>query len=633
MLQFIRNKASSWIVKFILALICVVFVFFGWGTYQSGKQNQVAKVNGDVITPAQYKNKYSQLVNSLKQRFGGEMSSEMLEMFQAEKQALNSLIEERLIIQKASDLGIKISDAELADHIFNMDFFYTDGKFDDKKYKEVLAANRLSVEEFESLMRKDLLVQRVTDIVTGAAKVTSKELRQWFNYNNKTVDIKYAAFIPGEYDKSGFEITDKEIKEYYEENKENYKTKPKVKVSYIRFSADDFKDHVTVSESDIKSYYNEHSQKYSQKAKVKASHILINVDENAPEAEVQKAKADILDIRNKIVNGSSFEEMAKKYSDGPSGENGGNLGEFQKGDMVEPFSEVAFATEAGSVSEPVRTQFGWHIIKVDEKTEDSVEKFQDVKDEIKNNLITRKAKFAAYDKADAVYTETLSGASLEEVAHSRDLEIKLTDYFTKEGPKGEVVNPSEFAKTAFSFDIGDTSDIMEFEDDMYILEVKDKKSPEVKSLELVKNKIKEALISEKQDKKASEDAKAYLAAVTKNKDFDSDTGVTPTIKAKAENVQRKGMVKGLGTLPELQSSVFNTAAKGGKFPESVVKTSKGYYIYSVLNVNLPDDEEFEAGADELKEQILQRKRNYFFSKWIEDYKSKADITVSDRFDI
>ncbi|MGM0418848.1 MAG: peptidylprolyl isomerase, partial [Thermodesulfobacteriota bacterium] len=248
-------------------------------------------------------------------------------------------------------------------------------------------------------------------------------------------------------------------------------------------------------------------------------------------------------------------------------------------------------------------------------------------------LQTRQAKFAAYDKADAVYTETLSGASLEEVAHSRDLEIKETDYFTKEGPKREVINPSEFAQTAFSFDVGDTSDIMEFEDDMYILEVKDKKAPEVKPLELVKNKIKEALISQKQNKKALEDAKAYLDAVTKSKDFDKDSGVKPSIKANADNVQRKGMVKGLGTLPELQSSVFKTAVKGDKFPESVVKTSKGYYIYSVLNVNIPDDEEFEAGADELREQILQRKRNYFFSKWIEDYKSKADITVSDRFDM
>ncbi|MGM0419217.1 MAG: SurA N-terminal domain-containing protein, partial [Thermodesulfobacteriota bacterium] len=416
MLQFIRNKASSWIVKVILALICIVFVFFGWGTYQSGKQNQVAKVNGDVITPEQYKNKYNQLVNSLKQRFGGEMSSEMLEMFEAEKQALDSLIEERLIIQKASDLGIKVSDAELADHIFNMDFFTTNGSFDNKKYKEVLAANRLSVEEFESLMRKDLLLERVTDIVTGAVKVTDKELREWFNYNNKTVDIKYAAFIPGEYDKASFEITDEDIKKYYEENKENYKTEPKVKVSYIRFSADDFKDHVTVSESDIEAYYNENSEKYSQKAKVKASHILINVDENASEEKVEKAKSKILDIRKKIVNGNSFAEMAKEYSEGPSAENGGDLGEFQKDDMVEPFSDAAFATEAGEVSEPVRTKFGWHIIKVDEKNKDSVNEFNDVKDEIKDYLQTRQAKFAAYDKADAVYTETLSGASLEEVA-------------------------------------------------------------------------------------------------------------------------------------------------------------------------------------------------------------------------
>eukprot|EP00831_Metopus_contortus_P017945 TRINITY_DN17629_c0_g2_i1.p1 TRINITY_DN17629_c0_g2~~TRINITY_DN17629_c0_g2_i1.p1 ORF type:complete len:208 (-),score=45.50 TRINITY_DN17629_c0_g2_i1:209-832(-) len=133
MLQFIRNRASGWIVKFILSLIIVVFIFFGWGTYKSGQMNQIASVNGEVITPGEYRTAYNYILGIIKDRFGGNISPEILEVLQVEKQALNRLIQEKIILQKAREHNLMVSDKELADYIFSQEYFLTGGKFDEKK--------------------------------------------------------------------------------------------------------------------------------------------------------------------------------------------------------------------------------------------------------------------------------------------------------------------------------------------------------------------------------------------------------------------------------------------------------------------------------------------------------------------
>jgi peptidyl-prolyl cis-trans isomerase D len=631
MLQFIRNRASGWIVKFILSLIIVVFIFFGWGTYKSGKLNQLASVNGEVITQGEYRTAYNYIVSSMKEQFGGSFSPELIEMFQVEKQALNSLIQEKIIIQKANEYNLMVSDKELADFIFSQNYFLTNGKFDEKKYKQVLSANRMSVEEFEMNVRKDLLKRRMSSLVTGAVKVTEKELEAFYNYVNKTADIKYVSFLPSEYDDKKIEVSDEEINAYYNENKENFKSEEKIKVSFLRFSADDFKKDIVVSDKEIESYYHENIKNYSSPEKVKARHILIRVDQNSDDKTIEEKRNEIEDIRQKIISGSSFEEMAKKYSQGPSAPQGGDLGEFEKHDMVKSFSDAAFSLEEGKISEPVRTQFGWHLVKVEKKMPASVKKIDDVKALIESFLLTRKAKMAAYDSADAVYASTLGGSSLNEEAEARGLILEKTDYFTKQGPKTGISDAKEFAREAFSYEAGETSRILEFGENMYILQVDERKLPEILSLEEVKKEIKDKLLEDKKDNKAKEDANAFLAKALEEKSFEKGKDAVFAKIKEIKGIVRQGVIKELGSLPELQTKIFETASKKQTICESVVKTSNGYFVFSVLNTNLPSKEKFEAEKNELKEKMLERKKNEFFSKWIEDCRKNSDIKISPKF--
>ncbi|MCB9481014.1 MAG: SurA N-terminal domain-containing protein [Desulfobacteraceae bacterium] len=631
MLQFIRNRASGWIVKFILSLIIVVFIFFGWGTYKSGKMNQIASVNGEVITPGEYRSAYNYILGSIKERFGGNLSPELIEMFQVEKQALNRLIQEKIILQKAREHNLMVSDKELADYIFSREYFLTDGKFDEKKYRQILNANRMSVEEFEMNVRKDLLAGRMSSLVTGAVKVTEKELEAYYDYSNKTADIKYASFVPSEYDDKNITVSDEEISTYYNENKENFKSEETIKVSFLRFAADDFKKDISVSDKEISSYYQENIKNYSTPEKVKARHILIRVEQGADENTVEEKRKQIEEIRQKIISGSSFEDMARQYSQGPSAPQGGDLGEFEKQDMVKPFSDAAFSLDEGKVSEPVRTQFGWHLVKVEKKTPASVKKLDDVKNLIENFLLTRKAKMAAYDSADAVYASTLGGASLDEEASARGMRLEKTDYFTRKGPGAGIADAEEFAREAFSYEVGETSRILELGENMYILQVTDRKLPEVLPLETVKSEIKAKLLAVKKDEKAKEDAGAFLAKALEEKSFDKGKDAVPVKVKETKGVVRQGVVKDLGSLPELQAKIFETAAKKESICDSVVKTSKGYFVFSVLNTSLPSRESFNSEKEDLKEKMLQRKKNEFFTKWIEDCRKNSEIKISPKF--
>ncbi|PID78263.1 MAG: hypothetical protein CSA18_02370 [Deltaproteobacteria bacterium] len=632
MLRFIRNRASSWIVKFILGLIIVVFVFFGWGTYQSGKINEVAEVNGEVITINEYKEAYGNMLNRIKAQFGGNLSSEMIKMFNIEKQSLNMLIEQMLILQEARKLGLTVSDEELGIYISKMDYFKTDNQFDADKYKKILAANRMSVEEFENNVRKDLTLKKVTSLVSGAVKVTDKELKAWYDYNRKTIDIKLVSFLPSNYDKKSIEIKDDEIKKYYDENKGQYKTEPMVDTVYIRFSGDDFINDVKVDDNEIKTYYQDNIDRYSTPETVRARHILVQLAPDASADAQKKAESKIKDLRNKVLKGEPFEEVASKYSEGPSASRGGDLGVFKRGDMVKPFSDAAFALKKGEVSQPVKTRFGWHIIKVEEKNKKSVKKLDEVKAQISKRIKKRKAKLKAYDRADGIYDSVLKGASLEEEAAARNIKLEKTGYFNSRGPEKGIADPAEFAKQAFSYEKGDTSGVIESGENMYILQVKDKKEPEIRPLAEIKDQIKKIILDRKLKEKAEKDAKEYFKVVKSKNTLDIESEIKPTEKKEVQNVKRQGFVKDFGfSVPELQKKIFESSSKKEKFPENIVKTDKGFYIFEILKAKLPSDEDFKKDKDEIAKKLIERKKGHFFNEWMKNYKKNSDIIISERY--
>ncbi|MFH1994057.1 MAG: SurA N-terminal domain-containing protein [Pseudomonadota bacterium] len=628
MLKLMREKATSWLIKVLLGAIVVVFVFWGVGSFRAQKGDRVATVNGDVITLADYKEAYNNLVERLRQNFGNRLNEDMLKTLRVKEQALNLLIDNRLLVQEAQRLKLRVPDEELAEAIMHFGAFQSAGAFNSRLYQNVLNRLRLTPEEFEVVQRESMLAGKLRLLVTESVKVSDQEAREWYNWQNASVNIDFVTFEPDRY--TNINPAPEEIKAYFEDHKTSYKTEPMVKVRYLQFTPDAYWSKVTVSDDEIRNYYNTKQEEFKKPKTVEARHILLKLDRDASPEAVEKEREKALKILKMAQDGKDFAELAKQYSEGPSKDRGGYLGEFQKDDMVKPFADRAFAMNPGEVGGPVRTQFGWHIIKVEKVSPAAILSLSAAKDKIFKKLRDEKARSLAYDEAEAVSDVSFGDEDLVRVAKERNLKVLTTDFFTKSGPKQGVGNPVKFASAAFDLQIMAISDIQDFGEGYYILQVVEKIPSKIPEFEAVKDRARADLIKEKQDQKAREDANTLLAALKSGKALGSE--------AKNYKLETKstGFFKRDDSIPEIgfQRKIAETAFKlsdDKKFPEEVIKNGQRYYVIQFKERKSPDSLGFGSEEQNIKLSLLEQKKARIFNAYLEQIKSKSKITIKEDF--
>ena len=624
MLRLLRDHAGNFLIKIILGAIVIVFVFWGVGSYRSQRMNTMASVNGDTITMEEYRQAYNNLVERYRQQFGDQMDESMIQMLGLRRQALDQLVEQAVLRQKATDLRFRVSDEELAESIREIPAFQNNGQFDPQHYNRVLAANRLSPEEFEVLQRDALLVQKLRSFVMENVKVSEDEAREWYQWNNAMVNLSYVLFDPAEY--TDIELTDEEIKAYYEEHTDAYMTEPKAKAQYVRFSPDAYQKEATVTDEEIKDYYELNPDEFQEPKTVEARHILFKTspDSTPEEVEEKKKKAEAV-LKLARAEGADFAELAKEYSEGPSKDRGGDLGAFTKERMVRPFSEKAFSMEAGEISEPVKTQFGWHIIKVEKVNEASERSLEEAAEEIRKKLALEKAKSMAYDQAETFYDSVYAGDNLKEVAEPLGAEVNETDFFTVAGPEG-VPNPPAFAKTALDLEPLQISPVTEFGDSYFVVQTTDKMEPSVAPLEDVKEKVRADLLRQQQEEKAREKANQFLTEVNGDESW---AGAISTFGLDSQTTgffERNGSIPEIGQERELAQKAFELS-NTNPISQSPIKGRKGYYVIRFEEKKLPDEKGFEEEKKQIRQRLLQQKQFKAFNSWLAQVKDQSEIEI------
>jgi len=628
MLRLMRDYATSWLIKIILGAIVVVFVFWGVGSFRNRKSNVIASVNGEAISLEEYRSTYNNLLEQMRQRFGNNLNEEVLKMLQLDQQALDQLIEQRLLMQEVARLNFRVTDEEVVRAIQNISSFQTNGVFDRRLYTTVLNYNQLTAEGFEAAQKQRMLIEKLRTYLFSNFQVSENEVREYYNWKNVTVSIDYVLFDPETYQE--IELTDKALEAYFNEHKESYKTDPMLKVNYLRFDPQVYTAEVQLSAEDIETYYFDNKEKYATPKTVSARHILFKVDTGATEEEADAAKAKAEDVLGMVRKGEDFASMAKQYSEGPSKENGGQLGAFKKEDMVAPFSEKAFSMKQGEVSEPVRTQFGWHLIKVEKINEASVQSLEDATKTIQKTLTDDQAKSLAYDKADAFYEATLEGDLIAEVAKEMDLEVKTTGLFSKEGPEKEVNNPKAFADAAFALSVNQISEIQDFDDGFYILQIIESIPGKVPELATVREAVTGDLKKEKQAALAEEKAKALLAALKSGPTADgtgSDSGV---VFKTTDYFKRNDQIKDIGWENEISQMAF-TLSSTQPLAEDVIRGKNGFYVIRLKDRRLPDSQGFDKEKKQLEEILSQQKELKAFKLWLSEARKKSEITIQEGF--
>ncbi|WP_041360714.1 SurA N-terminal domain-containing protein [Methylococcus capsulatus] len=483
MLQAIRDKAQGIFAWAMLILVGIPFAFWGINNYfDSGKEAPVAVVGDRDFFERDVVQAYQQDLANLVGL--GDVDEKHLK-----RQALERLVRDELISQAAAGEGLAVPDSAVRAFIQTLPYFQTDGKFDKDKYNVMLSAQGTSSPVFVEQVKRALLMEQFQRGITDTAFVTRQQVEAFFRLKNQEREIE---FVTVPLAKADEEVSESSIDEYYRSHPDEFQSPETVSVNYLLLSLDDVAKEVKPTEEELRNFYEEQKAGFTTEERRKVSHILVTVDPAKPEDEAA-ALAKIRQIRERLLKGEDFAKLAKETSDDRvSAEKGGDLGVVTKGGMEPNFEKAALALSQGEVSEPVRTSFGYHLIKVTELTPATTKPYEQVKDEVAAGFRRNAAENRFYDLGQKLTEFAFEHPdTLEPAAQALGLKVEETGPFTRES--GEGISADEgVRKAAFSEEVlgGKNSDVVEVgADKVVVLRLKEHRPAETMSLAEVRERI------------------------------------------------------------------------------------------------------------------------------------------------
>jgi peptidyl-prolyl cis-trans isomerase D len=452
MLQAIRDKTTGWIAYVIVFLICVPFALWGVNSYLGGGEAvPAATVDGKAITKQNFDTAYANYRRQLERAFGGSIPDYFASEGVLKEQVLTQLIEQSALSQYVNDSYYRIGDVDLNKLIRSIEAFNTDGKFNSSIYRSQVASLGYSTAGFEQEFRRSQSLEQLqTGLVSTAFTVASiqKKLTSLENQTRKVRVLTRSA----QNDK--IEISQAEVDEYYEQNKSHFMTTEQIRVDYIELSLDGIKASLNITEEQLLERYEQSKSGYSTPESRTASHILLTLDSDASDEESDSARLKLTGIRDQLIQGGDFSELAKDNSEDPSSAStGGSLGEIDRGMMVKPFEDALFEMAKGDLSSPVKTSFGWHLIRLDEVTGGETKSFDEVKSELVDEMSTQLAESKIFDLSEALANLAYEQPdSLTPAAEALDLPLQTTDWFDINFGEG-IASEALIRNAAFSAEV------------------------------------------------------------------------------------------------------------------------------------------------------------------------------------
>ncbi|MFV2060995.1 MAG: SurA N-terminal domain-containing protein [Gammaproteobacteria bacterium] len=518
MMQLIRDKAQGIFVWLIVAFIIITFATFGLSSYLSGSANvSVAVVNGQEILATEYDRAYQNFQQRLQQQQGANYRPDMFPESFVRQQVIDSLVTDLIFEQYLQDQDYSASATQVQSQLIKQSVFNGDNKkFSKARYREVLDQQSINVVSYENSIKKQIIQQQLYKGIQGSSFVLDAEVKQYEKLKNQQRDIGELRLSLAKF-KNEVKISDDEIETYYKTHTSEYMTPEMVSVEYVELDLEKIAQNFTVADEEAKNYYSNNIKLYSTgNEQRKIRHILINVNKKTDD---ETAKKQITALYDKIIAGAEFTEIAKKSSQDPgSSKQGGDLGLSSKGDNDKSFDEVAFSLKKNEVSKPVRSRFGYHLIKVDDIKSAKVTDFAEVKDKIKTELKKNKSEDGFYkdvDRMDQLAYE--SSGSLGPMKDELNLELKTSSLFSRSGGGG-IFSDRRILDQIFSDDVlnqGRNSAPVELSESHYVVvRLAKKESAKQKPLETVKSAIKSRLLTDKANTlitKSATDAAAKLS--------------------------------------------------------------------------------------------------------------------------
>ncbi len=625
MMQYIRQNAKVVFIVILLvvgAFIGTIFLVWGRGGKSSSELGVVAWVGETPIYHREQQNLYNNLVQFYRNIYKNLSTAELEKRFNLTKNALDSLIDRRAIIIEAQRRGIEVSDAEVSRKIVENQAFQSDGRFDSSRYQQLLRQAGQTPDQFEADQRMDLLVKKMQAIVKEGIKVTEAEMLEEFKRTKEKTAFEYV-LVPPEPFTSRVTVGESEIAAHFEADKKSYFQPERIQLEYLKVEPNTAASGIQVSETAVSDYYNEHIGEFANPKMVHARHILFKIDRAASAEEDKKIKDRATVVLDKVKGGADFAALAKEFSqDAASGSKGGDLGWFPRDRMVKEFSESAFSLPKGGLSGLVRTDYGYHIIRVEDIREQSTKTLTEVYETISARIRNEGAKEAARVLADKL-NEALYDQPVAKVAAQFGLEVRKTGYFGIEEPTPDLPLPKEVKEPLFGLNQDEVSEEIQWGGSRYFFHVVGRKAGHVPDLAEVREKVSADLLAKKAGELARREAEAAMKELAGGAAPDKIAGGR-YVSGKVKPFALQDFVQELGTPGSTFSQAFKLEMGGLGGP---VETPKGYVVFRITERTPVAMADFEKEKDQIKSRLWEQEADRFFQAWVDGIKKKIGVRM------
>jgi peptidyl-prolyl cis-trans isomerase D len=583
----------------------------------------VAEVNGQEISAAEFRRVYQQQLQAYRQSYGANLDERLLKQLGIDQRIVQQLVEEKAAADEARRLGIKASDAEVRERILALPAFQENGQFiGDQRYRQVLQLQNppMRPDEFEEDVRRSILMEKLQAALTAWMTVSDADVQKEFERRNQKVKLAVVSF-PADKFREGIVASDADVAKYFEEHKEEFRIPEKRKIRFLTIDQEAIRQKVSVTGQQIERYYNENVDQFTTPEQVHAEHILLKT-EGKDDAAVKKQAEQIL---AQAKSGANFEDLAKKYSeDDASKAKGGDLDYFGRGQMVKEFDEAAFAAKPGDIVGPVKTQFGYHIIKVLDHRQAQTKPLSEVRSQIEDQLKFEQAQDQAEKESTAIAGQLKTPSDFDSVAQQHGLTVHESGFFQQDEPIAGIGLAPNVSQQAFAMKIGDVSDAIRTPQGYAFLTVLAKQDSYLPKLEEVKAKVRDAVLKEKAVDAARQKA-AEVDAAMKSGDFEKAAKAAGLEVKTTDFITRGAQVTDIGQSPAVDAAAFSLPKGGISDP---IVTGTGAAIIKVVDKQTPSASDFAAQKESLRSEILNQRRNEFYSAYMNKARQRMDIKIN-----
>jgi len=622
------RRHKGWL-KWSLAIVVVSFVllyipsFLNDSTGGAAGNSVVAEVEGRDITAAQFRRVYNQQMQAYRQSYGANIDDRLLKQLGIDQRIVQQMIQEEASMAEAKRLGIKASDAEVRERIVALPAFQENGQFiGDQRYRALLRMQTppMRPDEFEDQVRRSIISEKLQAALTAWITVDDSEVTTEFKRRYERVKLQVVNLPAAKY-REGLTATDAEVNKYFDDHKDAFRVGEKRKVRYLIVDQESLRKQVTVTGQQLERYYNDNMQRYSTPEQVKASHILLKT-EGKDDAAVKKQAEDIL---AKLKGGADFAELAKKYSEDPgSAVKGGDLDYFGKGQMVPEFDKVAFSLPPGQMSDLVKTQFGYHIIKVVDKRPASQKTFTEVRSQIEDQLKYEQAQTATQKLSDQIAGELKKPSDFDSVARKHALQTGESGLFLQDEPIAGIGMAPSVNQKAFDLKEGEVSEALQTPQGYAFITVTGHQDPYIPKVDEVRVKVRDEVLNQKAIEAARQKA-ASVAPALKSGDFEKAAKDAGLEAKSTDMISHSQPIGDAGVGAQLESTAFSLPVGG---VSDAITTEHGAAILKVLERKDATPDEFTKQKDTLRSDLLSEKKNKFFSAYMTKARQKMKININ-----